>query len=208
MKKTISLALILISILSTPCFATSLGEYEKSNKPEQPSITVSNVLANHIYIPENTVIECELITPASSKKNKVNDILVFKTTENLVINNVIVVPRGTTGQAIVTKASRAGMFGHGGSIEFAPRVIKTINNIEVPLTFQVGNKGDDANMALGIIGLGVFSVLLGGKNITIPSGTKFNVAVQCNVDLNCTKDTLSEKMVPAMGDMLVTTTSN
>ena len=32
MKKTISLVLILISILSTPCFATSLGEYEKSNK--------------------------------------------------------------------------------------------------------------------------------------------------------------------------------
>ena len=63
-------------------------------------------------------------------------------------------------------------------------------------------------MTLGIIGLGVFSVLLGGKNVTIPSGTKFNVVVQCNVDLNCTKDNLSEKMIPATGDMLVTTTSN
>ena len=101
MKKTISIALILMSILSTPCFATSLNDFEKSHKPEQPSVTVSNVLANHIYIPENTIVECELITPASSKKNKVNDVLVFKTTENLVINNVIVVPRGTTGQAYV-----------------------------------------------------------------------------------------------------------
>lgn len=205
-KKLIALSLCAatLSLSTTPVFATSLKDME--SKIEEPAIMVNGIQRNHVYIPEYTVLQCELITPASSKTNKVNDILTFKTSENLAINGVIVVPRGTIGQAIVTKASRAGMFGQGGKIEFAPRSIKTLNGIDVPLTLDLGGKGDNANMTLGILGLGVFSVFLGGKNVNIPTGTKFNTAIQCDIDLNCTNDELEKTMVPLKGDMLVTIT--
>jgi len=155
---------------------------------------VSNLIPGDVYIPKGTLLKTEIITPINSGKNKVNDIVLFKTTETIVINGVEVIPKGTTGEAIVTKASPAGSWGKGGKIELAAKSIKTLNGIDVPLTLDAQKSGGGANMVLGVLAFGVFSGFLHGSNQNIPVGTKFQVAVESDTDLQVTNENLAEVM--------------
>lgn len=155
---------------------------------------ISNLIPGNIYIPKGTLLKTEIITPINSGKNKVNDIVMFKTIETIVINGVEVIPKGTTGEAIVTKASPAGAWGKGGKIELAAKSIKTLNGIEVPLTLDARKSGGGANMVLGVLAIGIFSGFLHGSNQDIPAGTKFQVAVESDTDLQVTNENLAEVM--------------
>ena len=155
---------------------------------------VSNLVPGNVYIPKGTLIKTEIITPINSGKNKVNDIVMFKTTETIVINGVEVIPRGTAGEAIVSKVSPAGSWGKGGKIELAAKSIKTLNGIEIPLTLDAQKSGGGANMVLGVLAFGVFSGFLHGSNQDIPIGTKFQIAVENDTDLQVTNENLAEVM--------------
>ncbi|MBP2651674.1 MAG: hypothetical protein H6Q74_2499, partial [Firmicutes bacterium] len=134
-----------------------------ANQPQ-----ISNIIPGNVYIPKGTVIKTELITPVNSGKNNVNDVVLFKTTESVVINGVEIIPLGTTGEAIVSKIRKAGAWGKGGKIELTAKSIKTINGIEVPLTLDVQKSGGGANMVLGVLAIGIFSGFLHGANQDIP----------------------------------------
>ncbi|AIF53074.1 hypothetical protein UFO1_3531 [Pelosinus sp. UFO1] len=155
---------------------------------------VSNLVPGNVYIPKGTLLKTEIITPINSGKNKVNDIVLFKTTETIVINGVEVIPKGTTGEAVVTKASPAGSWGKGGKVELAAKSIKTLNGVEVPLTLDAKKSGGGANMVLGVLAFGIFSGFLHGSNQDIPTGTKFQVAVESDTDLQVTNETLADVM--------------
>ena len=155
---------------------------------------ISNLIPGDIYIPKGTLIKAEIVTPVNSGKNKVNDIVMFKTDESIVINGVEVIPRGTTGEAVVSKIQKAGAWGKGGKVELTAKNIKTLNDIDVPLTLDVQKSGGGANMVLGVIGLGIFSGFLHGADQDIPTGTKFQVAVESDTDLHATDETLKDVM--------------
>jgi len=155
---------------------------------------VSNLVPGNVYIPKGTIIKTEIVTPVNSGKNKVNDIVMFKTIETIVINGVEVIPKGTTGEAVVNKVRPAGAWGKGGKIELAARSIKTLNGIEIPLTLDVQKSGGGANMVLGVLAIGIFSGFLHGSNQDIPAGTTFQVAVESDTDLKVTNETISEVM--------------
>jgi hypothetical protein len=155
---------------------------------------VSNLIPGNVYIPKGTLIKTEIITPANSGKNKVNDIIMFKTTEAIIINGVEVIPKGTIGEAIVTKVSPAGSWGKGGKIQIAAKSLKTLNGIEVPLILDAQKNGGGANMVLGVLAFGIFSGFLNGSNQDIPAGTKFQVAVESDTDLQVTNENLAEAM--------------
>lgn len=155
---------------------------------------VSNLIPGNVYIPKGTLIKTEIITPANSGKSKVNDIIMFKTTEAIIINGVEVIPKGTIGEAIVTKVSPAGSWGKGGKIEIAAKSLKTLNGIEVPLILDAQKSGGGANMVLGVLAFGIFSGFLNGSNQDIPAGTKFQVAVESDTDLQVTNENLTEAM--------------
>lgn len=162
--------------------------------PVYASPAVSSVVPGHIYVPKGTIIKAELVNGVNSGKNQVNDVILFKTTESIVINGVEVIPRGTTGEAVVSKVSKAGYWGKGGKVELAAKSIKTLNSIEVPLTSDVSKAGGGANMVLGVIAIGIFSGFLHGKDQDIPAGTKFNVAVESDTDLGVDEEQLAGVM--------------
>jgi hypothetical protein len=179
-SKVLALAIIIVFICNLVGFASPLQ--------------VSNLIPGNVYIPKGTLIKTEIITPINSGKNKVNDIVMFKTTEAIVINGVEVIPKGTVGEAIVTKVSPAGSWGKGGKIEIAAKSLKTLNGIEIPLTLDAQKSGGGANMVLGVLALGIFSGFLSGSNQDIPTGTKFQVAVESDTDLQVTNENLAEVM--------------
>lgn len=191
MKRIMRLVLVGSMILSLLLTSTVFAAQE-TQATVAPK--VSSVIPGNVYIPRGTMLQAELLTGVNSGRNNVGDKAMFKITENLVINGVIVIPQGTSGEAVVKSVKKAGSFGKGGGIELEAKNTKTLNNIEVPLSLDTKKYGGGQGMVVPWILVGVFSGFIKGKNQDIPMGTKFSVAVDSDVDLGVNSELLPEAM--------------
>ena len=150
-------------------------------------------LEGNVVIKKGTIIMGKLVTPINSKYSKVGDNIIFKTVSNFDIDGITVISKGTSGSAVVTEAQKAGYFGTGGQLAFAPRDIIIRNGVRVPLTFETkktSSAENDANMAAGVVGIGVFACFLHGANQKLAVGSKFKIMVSEDVDLLVTTEKL------------------
>lgn len=157
----------------------------------------STGVKNHdVYIPANTKIPLELTEEISSKTLKKNQQFSLQTTENLIINNVVVIPKGTECQAYVTKARKNGLFGRRGILEFNIPSIKTLNNIDVPLNGYIKGAGktDGGAVAVAAVVSLAGGLFMKGTNISYPEGQVFVTTVARNTDLEVTSEMLPKAM--------------
>ena len=157
---------------------------------------MTTIPRGHVYIPEDTIIEIELTKTISSKTLKVGDVLPFVTVKNLIINDVIVIPRNAKVKAVVTRARKSGVFGRGGRLEFSIVSVKTMNGIEIPLEYRQQDKAgnDDGAVALAALVTVVGGVFMRGKNVVISEGTRIETRVTADTDLETTVANLANAM--------------
>lgn len=179
-------------------FKERLAKMKAQEQNSSPSITIDNVLPGHIYIPKKTILKVELVQAANSKTHKENQEVEIRLLENLIINGVLIIPKGTIGTAYVYKSRKAGGFGRKGILQIAGKEFKTINNITVPLKKGLSGKGktDGGAVAVAAAVSLVGGLFMKGSNIDYPAGTNFEVEVRENVDLMATQENLSEVMNP------------
>ena len=179
-------------------FKERLALQKKEEQAAAQKVTIDNVLLGHIYIPKKTMLNVELIEPANSKTHKKNQQVEFKTTENLIINGVVVIPKGTIGMGYVYEVQKAGGFGRKGVLRIAGKEIKTLNNVSVPLRKGLEGKGktDGGAVAVAAAVSLVGGLFMKGSNINYPAGTDFQVEVRDNVDLGVTPEELKDAMNP------------
>lgn len=179
-------------------FKERLALQKKEEQAAAQKVTIDNVLPGHIYIPKKTMLNVELIEPANSKTHKKNQQVEFKTTENLIINGVVVIPKGTIGMGYVYEVQKAGGFGRKGVLRIAGKEIKTLNNVSVPLRKGLEGKGktDGGAVAVAAAVSLVGGLFMKGSNINYPAGTDFQVEVRDNVDLGVTPEELKDAMNP------------
>ena len=179
-------------------FKERLALQKKEEQAAAQKVTIANVMPGHIYIPKKTMLNVELIEPANSKTHKKNQQVEFKTTENLIINGVVVIPKGTIGMGYVYEAQKAGGFGRKGVLRIAGKEIKTLNNVSVPLRKGLEGKGktDGGAVAVAAAVSLVGGLFMKGSNINYPAGTDFQVEVRDNVDLGVTPEELKDAMNP------------
>ena len=179
-------------------FKERLSLQKKEEQAAAQKVTIANVMPGHIYIPKKTMLNVELIEPANSKTHKKNQQVEFKTTENLIINGVVVIPKGTIGMGYVYEVQKAGGFGRKGVLRIAGKEIKTLNNVSVPLRKGLEGKGktDGGAVAVAAAVSLVGGLFMKGSNINYPAGTDFQVEVRDNVDLGVTPDELKDAMNP------------
>lgn len=179
-------------------FKERLALQKKEEQSAAQKVTIANVLPGHIYIPKKTMLNVELIEPANSKTHKKNQQVEFKTTENLIINGVVVIPKGTVGMGYVYEVQKAGGFGRKGVLRIAGKEIKTLNNVSVPLRKGLEGKGktDGGAVAVAAAVSLVGGLFMKGSNINYPAGTDFQVEVRDNVDLGVTPEELKDAMNP------------
>ncbi|MBR1397291.1 MAG: hypothetical protein IJ563_07140 [Selenomonadaceae bacterium] len=194
MKKKLikSAAIVLSTVMLAMSPSAVLAESEDA---ETPSVTMTSIPKGHIYIPKDTVIEVEVSRTISTKEIQAGDMLPFVTSKNLIINDVMVIPKGSKVKAVATRARRAGAFGRGGRLEFQIVSVKALNGVEIPLEFGQNKK---ANNDEGAIAASVFYVVGGafmkGKNVIISEGTRFDAMVAVDTDLEATIENLAEVM--------------
>lgn len=179
-------------------FKERLALQKKEEQAAAQKVTIANVLPGHIYIPKKTMLNVELIEPANSKTHKKNQQVEFKTTENLIINGVVVIPKGTVGMGYVYEVQKAGGFGRKGVLRIAGKEIKTLNNVSVPLRKGLEGKGktDGGAVAVAAAVSLVGGLFMKGSNINYLAGTDFQVEVRDNVDLGVTPEELKDAMNP------------
>ncbi len=179
-------------------FKERLALQQKEEQAATQKVTIDNVMPGHIYIPKKTMLNVELIEPANSKTHKKNQQVEFKTTENLIINGVVVIPKGTVGMGYVYEVQKAGGFGRKGVLRIAGKEIKTLNNVSVPLRKGLEGKGktDGGAVAVAAAVSLVGGLFMKGSNINYPAGTDFQVEVRDNVDLGVTPEELKDAMNP------------
>jgi hypothetical protein len=198
MKKSVTAVLVTCLLLAS-----------LSGLASASGVTVGNgVLSGNASIPKGTVIDAEIITPANSRDCDVNDVIYFRTLQTVAVNGVVVVPSGSVGQALVTAVRPTGFFGQGGGIEIRARYIQALNGAIIPLTLDVKQEGRSnllfvpfAAMILRHYEGFTFKESIGGGGLIhgteadVPSGTKFQVAVQTDADLGCSVSQLPYVMV-------------
>ena len=179
-------------------FKERLAKMKAEEQKNSQSMTLDNVMPGHIYIPKKTILRVELVEAANSKTHKENQEVEIRLLDNLIINGVLIIPKGTIGTGYVYKSRKAGGFGRKGILQIAGKEFKTINNISVPLKKGLSGKGktDGGAVAVAAAVSLVGGLFMKGSNINYPAGTNFEVEVRENVDLMATEENLAEVMNP------------
>jgi hypothetical protein len=98
----------------------------------------------------------------------------FVITEDVAINGVLVLAKGTQGEGSLTKVRRKGAFGKGGSLEIDFGSVEAIDGTLIPL--GLGEKSIEENKAVG------YAVItsIAGLALLGPIGAVAGVFIQGN----------------------------
>lgn len=146
-----------------------------------------------VILPANTVFKISLNEDVSSKTNEEGDEVHFTVQEDVLADDVIVLPRGAQGSGVITKVSRPKFFGRSGEMEISFNQVFSIDDEEIPTV--LGPEAQDklkmeaaavgastvGALALGPIGL-VGGFFVKGKNVEMPAGTELYIQTQQDVE--------------------------
>lgn len=195
---------------SVPAYAAPSGEEAQETpvtteqKPfifsiqAEKAAELKKIPEGHAYIPKDTTLNLELESEITSKKAKVGDDVPLVTTENIILNDVVIIPKGTRVNARVTKATGSGLFGRAGKLEFTIDSVQAMNGVKIPLAYTTIREAGSDDGALAVVA--AVSVIGGlfmkGKNVSFPAGSKFAAKVVADTDLEVPLDKLAEAFNP------------
>src|ERR1044071_5524655 len=102
------------------------------NLPEagQP---VAQQLVKTVKIPQGTAVIVETLYPVSSATFKLNSTVAFSVVSPVVVDEVLIIPRGTIARAKVVRLRKAQMFGRGGELTLEMQYILGIDGSKIPV---------------------------------------------------------------------------
>lgn len=191
---------------SAPAFAAE-NAVEETKQNDTPSAIESHVYnpeksvmipEGNAYVPKGVTLSVILARDVGSDDLHMGDVVPLYLMENLIINDVVVVEKGTYVNAYVTKVKKAGHFGRSGKLEFVIKSVKSINNVDIPLEYVAGTKtsSDGGAVAVAAVVSVIGGFFMKGKNVHFKAGQQFDCVVPENVDLKVKKEHLAEEMDP------------
>ena len=147
-----------------------------------------------VTLPKDSVIKIEFTEQLGNKISQVGDEVGFKAADNLYVNDVLVLPKGTAGIGKVKKVVQPGMFGKDGRVDIDFMYIYGVDGTKVPVFVgelakqQAKSYAGAAGAAIGgMIILGPVGVIGGafvkGSSVTLPEGSITFVQVSKDVDM-------------------------
>ena len=142
-------------------------------------INVQPALAQNkdVVIPDGTELSVVTTETISSKTATEGDPITFKIDEDLKIDGVVVIAKGTIVKGTVSDAKKNGHFGKGGKLSIRIETTQTVDKQPIKLRASKGKEGDDktgTTVALVVL-FGPLGFLKHGKNAEIKEGTKIKV---------------------------------
>ena len=143
-----------------------------------------------MVIPAGTLISIRFLNTLSSKNNKTGEIFNFQITENVILDNKLVIPANFEGVGEITEAKKATLLSRSGKLEVEFKSISALDGTSIALMLgeeaQKENKRIIIAVGVGILGVIVLSnpigllagALVPGKNVTIEEGTDMFLQVK------------------------------
>ncbi len=141
-----------------------------------------------VVLPKDSLVKIEFTSPLSSKTARIGDPVSFKVADNLYVNDVLVLSKGATGVAEVSKVVQPRSFGRDARIDVKFSHVFAVDGNQVPIYIGKLAK-QEAKTAAGAAGatiggmivLGPIGAIGGafvtGQSIVIPEGSTTYVQV-------------------------------
>lgn len=147
---------------------------------------------------DGTAVKMRLGETLSSESAKVGQQVPLEVTEDVLVDGVVVIPKGSNAIATVTTAQAKRRMGRGGKLDVNVDSTHMVDGQKVQLRAVRGDKGGGhvGGMTVGIVATSLvffpaapLFLLMHGKDITIPEGTPVTAFVQGDTKLDMAKMT-------------------
>jgi len=164
--------------------AAQTNDAEKSLQPGQ------------YVLQDGTPVLLTLSRNVSSADAHVGDSVGFEVLENVAVNGILVIPKGSVAVGTVTEAQSKRRLGRAGKLEIVLDYVRLADNRKAAIRAVKGAKGDShvAGMAAGIVATGVLFfpvaplfLLVKGNDVTVPKGAALAAYVNGDVRLESSK---------------------
>ena len=145
---------------------------------------------------DGTTVKLRLSETISSADAKTGQQVPFEVTDDVVVQGVTIIPKGTAALATVTAAEPKKRMGRGGKLDVNVDSTRLVDGEKVQLRAVKDNKGGGhvgvmtgAIVATSIVFFPAapLFLLMHGKDITIPKGTEVTAFVQGDMKLDMAK---------------------
>jgi len=143
-----------------------------------------------VVIPTGTLVPIRFLSTLSSKNNKTGETFNFQVSENVFLDNKLIIPVNSEGVGKITKAKKATLLSRPGKLEIEFKSVSALDGTSLNLI--LGEEAEEENKRLyvavgaGILGLIilsspvglVFGALIPGKNVKIEEGSEMFLQVK------------------------------
>ena len=151
-------------------------------------------ISQRVIIPANTLVTMTNLDELNSKTIQEGDVVRFTVADDVLVGDVIAIPRGMEVNGTVTKARKSGRFGKDGKIEIMYDNVRAADGS--PVALMVGDKTKEQyNRTAGAVGASAAgAVILGpvglvgglfvdGNEVDIPAGTTMYAETKANTEV-------------------------
>lgn len=141
------------------------------------SVTVAKPMevTSGSMLPSNTEVYLALDNELTSKKAKVGDAVSLRVARDVMLGQVVVIPRGTPATGKVTFRTGKGVFGKSAKMDF---VIDTLNlggrNVALSANHRIAGDGNTGATVGAVVAAGVIGgLLVTGRSAIAPAGSEW-----------------------------------
>ena len=148
-----------------------------------------------VVIPAGTLVPIRFLSSLSSKNNKTGETFIFQISENVFLDNKLIIPVNSEGVGEITKAKKATLLSRPGKLEIEFKSVSALDGTSLSLI--LGEEAKEENKRLyvavgaGILGLIILGSPIGliagalvpGKNVKIEEGTEMFLQVKSDTPL-------------------------
>lgn len=160
------------------------------------------VIHNNLFITDGTPMAVEVDQDVNFKNIFVGEKIGVDVLENFIIDNVVVIEKGSKVFVLVSNVGKDGEWSKDGGITIQPQYVITRNGVKVPLKQGIKKYNGEHDLIQPFSemtiedGEGSFNLLginfMPAQNKMISTGTKFIITVDGHVDLGITAEKLTK----------------
>ncbi len=163
-----------------------------------------------VPVPQNTLLKVVLITPLSSKTSRKGDIVKMHLLEDLIVDDILVAPKGSIVEGVVSDVKPPRTFGRSAELKVDFKYLLGLTYQKIPvflgdeaLSKTKSDKSLVAAAGASFLGLAVFGPIglmggffIKGDAIKIPAGTCFYL--QTKEDVTTVGYPIPESLLPSI----------
>ena len=166
MRSELMIATILTSSCNFDVFPPVLDDLKRRGVPENV-LQVMSVVPNGppnlpeagqpnaspiktVKLPPGTAVLVETLYPVSSADFKIDNTIAFAVARPVIVDDALIIPRGTIARAKIVRVRKAGNFGRGGALTFQMEQIVAIDGTKIPVLLTAAAEGGNRTGMLAV----------------------------------------------------------